>query len=71
MHSGEIAHFWPKESSKTGLMGPMMKARSNNIPLGRKGKTEEIANAVLFLSSSASSYITGQNIVVDGGWTLI
>ena len=71
MHNGEIDHFWPEDSSETGLMGPMMKARSNNIPLGRKGETKEIANAVLFLAGSASSYITGQNLVVDGGWTLI
>jgi len=38
------------------------------IPLHRMGKPEEIANAVLFLSSKASSYITGSIIVVDGGW---
>jgi len=38
------------------------------IPLHRMGKPEEIANTVLFLSSEASSYITGSIIVVDGGW---
>jgi len=37
------------------------------IPLHRMGKPEEIANTVLFLSSEASSYITGSIIVVDGG----
>lgn len=38
-----------------------------NISLKRFGNTEEVASTVLFLLSSASSYITGQTIVVDGG----
>jgi NAD(P)-dependent dehydrogenase (short-subunit alcohol dehydrogenase family) len=40
------------------------------IPLARMGKPEDIANAVVFLASDKSSYITGQVIIVDGGWTL-
>ncbi len=39
------------------------------IPLKRIGKPEDIANAVVFLASPKSSYITGQVITVDGGWT--
>ncbi|QMU79401.1 SDR family oxidoreductase [Streptacidiphilus sp. PB12-B1b] len=38
------------------------------VPLGRIGRPEEIARLALFLSSADSSYITGQPIVVDGGW---
>ena len=39
------------------------------VPAGRPGQTEDIADAALFLASDMSSYVTGQNIVVDGGWT--
>ncbi|NTV41074.1 MAG: SDR family oxidoreductase [Candidatus Moranbacteria bacterium] len=40
------------------------------IPIQRMGQPEDIANAVVFLASEKSSYITGQVIVVDGGWTI-
>jgi NAD(P)-dependent dehydrogenase (short-subunit alcohol dehydrogenase family) len=37
-------------------------------PMGRFGEVDEVATAVVFLASRAASYITGQTIVVDGGW---
>jgi NAD(P)-dependent dehydrogenase (short-subunit alcohol dehydrogenase family) len=46
--------------------GDPMKAK---IPLGRFGKTIEIADMILFLASSASDLVTGQDILVDGGFT--
>ena len=41
----------------------------SGVPLGRSRDADEIAKAILFLSSKMGSYITGQNLMVDGGWS--
>ncbi|CAB4872023.1 unannotated protein [freshwater metagenome] len=45
-------------------------ARESKVPLGRLGTADDIASLVVFLASMESSYITGQNILVDGGVTM-
>jgi NAD(P)-dependent dehydrogenase (short-subunit alcohol dehydrogenase family) len=52
------------------LQNPGLVADFNaKIPLGRWGKLEEIGALAVFLSSDASGFITGTDIVIDGGWT--
>lgn len=47
--------------------GEALKAIEKSVPMGRVGRPEEIANAVVWLCSEAASYVTGQSISVDGG----
>ena len=62
-----------------GMMPPMLtsfqrgdsarEALMDAIPMGREGEPIEVANAVLFLASDEASYITGTELIVDGGFT--
>ncbi len=44
-------------------------ALTQKVPMGRLGKPEDLAGAAVFLASSASRFVTGANLPVDGGWT--
>ena len=59
------------KGSKNKQSKNFIKAYSNNTPLRRLSKPVEIANLVKFLASDECSYITGQNIVIDGGYSII
>jgi 3-oxoacyl-[acyl-carrier protein] reductase len=62
-----IAELDQANAQKTGKsIEDVRKASVASIPLGRLGRPEELANLVVFLSSQAASYITGQAITVDG-----
>jgi NAD(P)-dependent dehydrogenase (short-subunit alcohol dehydrogenase family) len=57
--------------ASTGAGEQRLKMMSNNVPLGRLGTPDEIAKAVVFLASDDSSYITGTELFVDGGFAQV
>tara|TARA_B110000114_G_C15073631_1_gene390769 strand:+ start:826 stop:1272 length:447 start_codon:yes stop_codon:yes gene_type:complete len=48
-----------------------IKRYKKNVPLNKMGRKEDVINQVMFLVSKKSDYITGQNIIIDGGYTAI
>ncbi len=75
-----LASYWAKNKVRVNTLSPggiysgqnkkFINNYSNKVPLNRMAKKEEIVGAALFLASDASSYITGQNIFVDGGMSI-
>ncbi len=76
---GSERDFSPTEAIHPGIMPPMRAAKLtadpairakmlNGVPMGREGHIEEVAYAILFLASDEASYITGTELVVDGGY---
>ncbi len=65
-----VAPGWIDTESNADTAPEVKKIEIEKIYLKRMGKPEEIANAVLFLASEEANYITGQVLVVDGGYSL-
>lgn len=65
---GISGHVAGKSDSQNPVF---IKQYSQKTPLKRLGRVEEVASTALFLASDAASYITGANLMVDGGWSVI
>jgi gluconate 5-dehydrogenase len=78
-----LAVYWAKDGIRVNAISPgpfphdplraklpeFIKRLEAKVPMGRMGDAWELKGAVAFLASRASSYMTGQNLVIDGGWT--
>jgi NAD(P)-dependent dehydrogenase (short-subunit alcohol dehydrogenase family) len=64
--------IWTPMSEQMAATGQAeaLKELLKSVPMGRYGRAEEIADAVLWLCSNAASYVTGQSISVDGGFIM-
>ena len=83
----ELAAQWARRGVRVNALAPgwfasemtaemfadegSMKWMRSRDPMGRAGRDEELVGPLLFLASDASSYVTGQTLAVDGGWTII
>jgi NAD(P)-dependent dehydrogenase (short-subunit alcohol dehydrogenase family) len=63
--------IWTKLSGSGGRNVPLdpNEVAKAGVPFGRAGQAQDIANGVLFLASEAANYMTGAELVIDGGMT--
>ena len=75
-----LAVYWASDGVRVNSLSPgpfpspsaseeMVSRLTTKSPMARMGKPQELKGAIVFLASDASSYMTGHNLVIDGGWT--
>jgi gluconate 5-dehydrogenase len=75
-----LAVYWAADGVRVNCLSPgpfpsakadprMVERLCTKNPMNRMGEPSELKGAIVFLASDASSYMTGQNLVIDGGWT--
>lgn len=75
-----LAAYWARDGVRVNCLSPgpfpradapqeMVKRLCTKLPMGRMGQPHELKGAIVFLASAASSFMTGQNLLIDGGWT--
>ena len=75
-----LAVYWASKGVRVNSLSPgpfpgpsapkaMVQRLEQKSPMKRMGRPDELKGAIVFLASPASSYMTGQNLVIDGGWT--
>ena len=76
-----LATYWAKQNIRVNTLtiagvfnnqdDEFLEEYCNRIPIGRMAKQDDYNGALLFLASNQSSYMTGSNLIIDGGWTAI